>query len=470
MHFVQGQPYEGVIWARAVPATRLSVTLENQDGSECLAESEIAVPAGDWQRLTVQLTPSKTASSARLAISLPQPGAVTLGYASLQPGEWGRFNGLPVRRDVVEGLIDQGVTILRFGGSMVNNAQYRWKNMIGPRDRRRPYQGHWYPYSTNGWGILDFMDLCEAAGFEYVPAFNVDETPQDMTDFMQYVNGSAESEWGKKRAADGRAKPYRLKYIQLGNEERVDEAYFAKFKPLAEAIWTIDPDLTIVVGDFMYNEVIRDPMDFRGNPSGIRTLAAHQKILELARRHKTQVWFDVHVWTEGPRYESSLPGAFSFIDALEKFADGARFKVVVFEFNANNHEQRRALANAHAMQAIERDGRITVVVSANSLQPDGQNDNGWNQGLLFLNPAQVWLQPPGYVTQMFSRSFQPRLVQSRVTGVENQLDVVASRSEDGKTLVLKVVNPTEQQISSQIRVGGFVTAHSTAELVQLAGE
>jgi len=33
---------------------------------------------------------------------------------------------------------------------MVNNPRYRWKHMIGPRDLRPPYEGHWYPYSTNG--------------------------------------------------------------------------------------------------------------------------------------------------------------------------------------------------------------------------------------------------------------------------------------------------------------------------------
>ena len=49
-----------------------------------------------------------------------------------------------------------------------------------------------------------------------------------------------------------------------------------------------------------------------------------------------------------------------------------------------------------------RDGRVPICTSANGLQPDGQNDNGWDQGLLFLNTSQVWLQPPGYAAQMFS--------------------------------------------------------------------
>jgi Alpha-L-arabinofuranosidase C-terminal domain len=250
----------------------------------------------------------------------------------------------------------------------------------------------------------------------------------------------------------------------------VDEGYFKKFKPLAEAIWKKDPDVVIVVGDFDYREVIRDPLDFRGSSSGITTLAAHRRILQLAKEHGREVWFDVHVWTDGPRPASTLPGALSFIDALEKIADGARFKVAVFELNGQNHGMRRALANALAVQAIERDGRIAVVSSANALQPDGQNDNGWNQGLLFLNPSQVWLQPPGYVTQMLSRRYQPRLVESRVTGADGALDVTAKLSEDGKKLVLQLVNPTDQAVSAEVRLTGYAPGKDEGRVTELSGE
>ena len=147
------------------------------DGSRIYAQQRLHVAADAWQRLTFTLTPNATDAAGRFAITLQKPGSVALGYAFLQPGPWGRFKGLPVRRDVVEGLVDQGITVLRYGGSMVNHPEYRWKKMIGPRDRRPPYPGCWYPYSSNGWGILDFLDFCEAAGFLAIPAFNMDETP-----------------------------------------------------------------------------------------------------------------------------------------------------------------------------------------------------------------------------------------------------------------------------------------------------
>ena len=133
---------------------------------------------------------------------------MTVGYAFLQPGEWGRFKGLPVRKDVAEGLIDQGITVLRQGGCMANAPEYRWKKMIGPREHRPPYTGWWYPHSSNGWGIFDFLNFCEAAGFLAIPDVNMGETPQDMADFIEYVNGPAEQRVGSQaRRATGTRRP-----------------------------------------------------------------------------------------------------------------------------------------------------------------------------------------------------------------------------------------------------------------------
>ncbi len=342
--------------------------------------------------------------------------------------------------------------------------------MIGPRDRRPPYEGAWYKYSSNGWGIPDFMNFCEAAGFEYIPAFNMDENPRDMADFLEYAKGPAESEWGRRRAADGHPQPYRLRCLELGNEERVDEKYAAKFEKLAEAIWAKDRDIILVVGDFCYEEHIKNPFRFGGAAGGITSLAGQQRILRLAKRHDREVWFDLHVGTERPeKFNASLDGMFSFADALAKIAEGAKHKVVVFEFNAVNHAQKRALANALAINAIERDGRIPIAVSANCLQPDGQNDNGWDQGLLFLDPARVWLQPPGYVTQMLSRNYLPQRVECRVTGAESAPDAAANRSDDGKTLVLQVVNASGKAVAAGIRVEGFVPSKPEAQVWELSG-
>ena len=181
------------------------------------------------------------------------------------------------------------------------------------------------------------------------------------------------------------------------------------------------------------------------------------------------MWFDLHVWTEAPPNDITLSAMFSYLDAMEKIAAGARFKVIVFELNANNHSQRRALANALAINAIQRDGRLPITCSANCLQPDGQNHNGWDQGLLFLDPSQVWLQPPGYVTKMYSDNYQRVEVRSSVMDSNDELDVSSQLSQDGKTLVLEVVNLGEKVAAASIRIRGYSRAHPTAEVEELSG-
>jgi hypothetical protein len=468
MSLDRGKAYDGFVWARSPKVTSFVVAFESGDGSKNYANKKLTLSTAAWERVKFSLTPSASDPAARFAIKLEKPGTLELGYAFVEPGNWGRFKGLPDRKDVVQGLLNQGVTVLRYGGSMVNAPEYRWKKMIGPRDRRPPYRGFWHPDSSNGWGIIDFLNLCEAAGFLGVPDFNMDETPQDMADFIEYVNGPTNSEWGRKRAADGHPAPYRLSHVELGNEERVDETCWRKIKALAEAIWAKDSSVIPVVGDFAYNREIRDPFDFTGSDSRITTLAAHQKILELAKQHNCEVWFDVHLNTEGPARSSSVAALPSYVKAIDNIAAGAKHRVVVFELNANNHQQRRALSNAQAIMLAERLD-LPVVTSANGLQPDGQNDNGWNQGLLFLNPSQVWLQPPGYVTQMISRNYEPLLVSSDVRNVPGGVEAAALRSDDGKTLIVQVVNFNADPCEAKLVLDHFSPSRETFKYEQLAG-
>ncbi len=468
---VQGRKYEGNLWAGASVPTECIVALESSDGSKIYAEQSINISAGHWKRFEFTLTSNATDPKGRFAIKLKQPGSIKIGHAFLQAEESARFKGLPVRKDVADAMLDAGNKLLRYGGSMVNEKEYRWKNMIGPRDTRPMTHGMWYPYSTNGWGIVDFVQFCEAAEIPGIPAFCMDESPQDMADFVDYMFAPAETVWGKKRAQDGHPPPYsKLKHIELGNEERIDDAYFNKFKALAEAIWPKAPDLILVVGDFAYNQKIVDLEKFGGSESRITTLAAHRKILALAKQHNREVWFDVHIATEGPNPSPSQNALGSYIEALEKIADGAKFKVAVFEFNSNNHRQRRAIGNASAIMTCERLGeRLAVGIAANGLQPDGQNDNGWDQGLVFLNPSQVWIQPPGYTMQMVARNYQPLFLKTELQNAPAQLDATAAKSDDGKMLVVKVLNMSDKPITATVALNGFTPAKTEGAAEVLSG-
>jgi hypothetical protein len=143
---------------------------------------------------------------------------------------------------------------------------------------------------------------------------------------------------------------------------------------------------------------------------------------------------------------------------------------VFFEYNSGNHAMKRALSNALATLEAERIGDLLpIACAANCLQPDGQNDNGWDQGLLFLNPTNVWLQPPGYLIRMASRHLQPILVESRVRVHADKLSVNAKRSEDGKTLVVQVVNWGDELRPTRIEFTGFKPTNPSATIEQMAG-
>ena len=58
---------------------------------------------------------------------------------------------------------------------------------------------------------------------------------------------------------------------------------------------------------------------------------------------------------------------------------------------------------------------------------------------------------------------------SRIEPAADELDVSAKRSEDGKTLVLGVVNVGGQSRSATIQLEGFVPAQATAAVEELSG-
>jgi len=470
MSFSRGKTYEGELVVRTANPVALVVALEARGGGASYCRQTLRTRGGGWERVDFSLTPAADDPCGRFSIILGQPGQIDIGYAFVQPGNWGRFCGLPVRKDVAEALIAEGNTVMRYGGAMINAPGYRWKKMIGPRDRRQPYSGTWYPFSTDGWGIPDFLDFCEAAHVVPIPTFNLNETPRDMSDFLEFANGPATSNWGKVRAANGHPEPYRLRCMEIGNEEAVDDGYWKKFSAIAEKIWTADPSMILVVGDCWYLQPISYPFNFRGAPH-IASLAAHQRILNLAKRLGAEVWIDVHVATETP--DDPSPGQIATLQSLSQalvaLAPGAKFKLTTFELNANVHGMQRALANAHAINVFQRLGIQATVISANALQPDGQNDNGWDQGLVFLSPTRVWFQPPAYVMQMLSRSYLPLRLDAQVAAPRSRLDVTATMSDDRRALLLSVVNMGNTAEAAAIQLRGFTITRGTVKVEQLSG-
>ena len=123
----------------------------------------------------------------------------------------------------------------------------------------------------------------------------------------------------------------------------------------------------------------------------------------------------------------------------------------MFELNANSHDLTRALANAYTITALQRRPYIDVISSANAFQVDGQNDNGWDQGLIFMDQAKVWMQPPYYVHQMIAASQRRQVVRADVAGAGKQVQVTAFRDSGGVSL--DIVNVSAERLAYDIDFG-----------------
>jgi alpha-L-arabinofuranosidase len=456
----EGQAMQGHVYVRQQSGSEpLVVGLQSADGKRIYAQQRLKKVGSDWTRCEFTLKPNATDPSAQFALWLEKPGSVAVDQAYLSDTGKALFRGGPFRADIGNLLMEQGLTFMRYGGTMVNAPAYRWKQMIGDRDKRPQYRGHWYPYSTNGFGIEEFIQFCEAAHIEPAFAINIDETPEDAADLVEYLNGPTTSVWGAKRAANGHPKPYNVRYIQIGNEEGLDgnadwyRRYLERFKVLYAAMRPRDRNVQYVIAAWW-------------NP---KQPLCKQIAVEL--KDKAALW-DVHVGGDNLRDAEEADRTLTQMQELfAEWIPGSPLRACIFEENGNRHDLQRALGHARMLNVSQRHGDFVLMdCPANCLQPLGQNDNGWNQGQVFFLPDKAWGMPPYYAQQMAARNHLPLRVASETNSPDNDLDVTATTSEDGKTLVLKVVNSGAKPHQAAVRLNDFAPSSSPAEVWTLSGE
>lgn len=426
-----------------------TIELQSADGSKTYASTQTGSITNNWKKYTFELQPNATDSNARFAIYTSQAGKLWLDQVTLMAPKTAQFKGLPFRKDIAGKMQEEGLRFLRYGGTMVNAPEYRWKKMIGPRDNRPPYKGHWYPYSSNGFGIFEFLQFCEAAGFEAAFAINIEETAQDAADLVEYLKGDASTSYGSKRIADGHPAPYKVKYIEIGNEEvlfdgdRADQYdhYIERFNDLYTAIHGKDTSIQLVCSVWWRPE----------SPNTERLFKAIDG--------KAPYW-DLHVGGDNPREGLKVDNDLTQMEALfKKWHPHTTMKCAIFEENGGLHNQQRALGHASILNAVRRHGAFVLTsCAANALQALHQNDNGWDQGQIFFTPSSVWGVPPFYATQMAAANHQPILIHS---DTDTLLDVTATRSQDNKTIVLHIVNAFDKPCKAQIDLKDYKARNVT---------
>jgi alpha-L-arabinofuranosidase len=438
----RGEKMEGAVYLKASGLEGpVTLALQNADGSVTYASQQIKQVTESWKKYTFNLTPRQSDPKARFVLYIENSGKLWVDQATLMSTGQNQFKGLPLRADIAEKMQNQGLNFLRYGGTMVNSPEYRWKNMKGERDLRPPYKGHWYPYSSNGFGIDEFVKFCESAGFEPAFAINIEETPQDAIDMVEHFKG-------------------RIKYIEIGNEEVIFDGpttwsagyshYIERFNILYEAIHAKDPSIKLINAAWWRPE-----------------LSDMEKVFK-ALNGKAAFW-DLHTDADQANSGTTVDRNLSHMNALfHKWDPNTTMKCTIFEENGGLHNMQRALGHATTLNATRRHGDFLLTsCPANALQALGQNDNGWDQGQIFFTPDQVWAMPPFYAQQMAAKNHMPLRITESVDG---DLDVTATKSDDDKTLVIHVVNTGAIEINTSINILKFTGRRPAVQIFTLAGD
>lgn len=266
--------YRASFYAKASPEFKGPVTLElvSNEGGTVHATARIPALSGSWKKYeAVLVTTAKAAPSAknRLVLSAAAKGTVWFSMVSLFPPT---FNNRPNgnRKDIMQLLADFKPAFLRFpGGNYLEGntieTRFDWKKTIGDIAQRPGHMNDaWRYWSSDGMGLLEFLEWCEDLHMEPVlgvyagyslrqqrvkPGADLEPYVKDALDEIEYVIGGPNTVWGARRAKGGHAAPFPLKYVEIGNEDNFDRepgSYEGRFGQFFDAIRAKYPQLKII--------------------------------------------------------------------------------------------------------------------------------------------------------------------------------------------------------------------------------
>jgi alpha-L-arabinofuranosidase len=125
-----------------------------------------------------------------------------------------------LRLDIVDALKKIKVPNLRWPGGCFAD-EYHWRDGIGPRNQRpKTVNTHWGMVTEdNSFGTHEFLELCDLIGAEPYLAGNVGSgTPQEMANWIEYLNFNGESTLADLRRKNGHPAPYKVSLWGVGNE------------------------------------------------------------------------------------------------------------------------------------------------------------------------------------------------------------------------------------------------------------
>ena len=269
-----GTTYSGSFYARVenTDVGPLTVRMINNATGAVAAQAQVTLLTGPWARYEYRLTTGAISPSIanHLEFTVAHSGTVWLQLVSLmQPTFNGRSNGN--RPDLMNRMAAMHPNFLRLpGGNYLEGSRladwYDWKKTIGPLVDRPGHQAPWSYWSTDGLGLLEFLEWCEDLKVEPVLAVyagyalngnhvaagkDLEPYVQAALDEIEYVTGDTNTKWGAERARDGHPAPFPLHYIEIGNEDDLDHSgsYATRYPQFAEALRQRYPQYKLIATD-----------------------------------------------------------------------------------------------------------------------------------------------------------------------------------------------------------------------------
>lgn len=499
IRFDAGKPYDGILRVKADRPTNIYLSLRDEKGT-VLAETSYSLKGnGTYEKVTFEMIPKGNTIKGSFGVSLKSPGEIRLGFAFLQPGLWGRVKGgWPIRTQFTDALKRQGITAFRYNGSMVDVGAdtylYRWKKMIGPIDERRvTFRSGFNPYATHSFGFIEMLQAAEAIEATAIIGMSMDETYEDIRDFVEYVNGPVTTKWGALRAEHGHPEPYNLKYIQVDNERGISRGYVECMKKFALAAWEVDPSVSIMTSlniggngyqrggsEFEKQRIARlesqlsnpqEELSDRERQQLQRQLNELQQQLgqQYALASEMAGWFikqgkgDQLAWDphyggsrefadRGDRYLNEM--GITLQKELAKDYPGFWLKLHPMEENGSRCDWDRGLAHAHNWNTNQRYGDSFVMLgTANTFQPHGLHYM-WDQGRVHYSADTIWFQPSAYVDEIMMQTWKPNVVKT-TSSHEEVLDVTAKINESKTEMTIYIANMSDQPQEGIFNIDNF---------------
>ncbi len=264
--------YNGSFYAKSSTNSSkpLTISLESADGATVYATTQVTNVGSEWKCYTFNLTTQKDikpTAATRFVITTAGAGSYWFNLVSLFPPT---FNNRPNgnRTDIMQLLGDMKPAFLRLpGGNYLEgqmfSTRFNWEKTLGPLENRPGHMGTWSYRSSDGMGLLEYLEWCEDlkmdpllavfAGYtlnkDYLEAGPLLKPfVDDALDEIEYVTGDINTKWGAQRAKDGHPQPFKLNYVEVGNEDGFDVSgsYDKRFGQFYDAIRAKYPQLKVI--------------------------------------------------------------------------------------------------------------------------------------------------------------------------------------------------------------------------------